>query len=271
MIPPIENSGNLSFRVILCIRISLGSKRIADGICFGEVVFLTRVSFRYVMLCLTLVAACTILAVSGSRAVTTISELYSLTDRVVFVLDAGHGGMDGGTSTAGGVAESVINLQITLRLNDLLHLLGYDTVMIRTSDISVYTEGSTIAAKKLSDLKERVRIVNGTPNAILVSIHQNFFTDSKYSGAQVFYADTPASKLLAEAMQKNLIQCLQPTSNRQCKQASGIYLMEHIDTCGILIECGFLSNQEEASKLQKKEYQLRLCGVIASTLAVAVH
>ena len=229
-----------------------------------------RFLFRYIMLSLTLALVFTILAVTGSKAVTTISEIYSASG-VTFVIDAGHGGVDGGASTAEGVAESMINLQIALRLNDLLHLLGYDTVMIRSSDISVYTEGNTIAARKISDLKERVRIVNHTPNGILVSIHQNFYADSKYSGSQVFYSDTDGSKMLAEKIQHNLVQNLQPNSNRQCKRASGIYLMEHIVTCGILIECGFLSNREEAIQLQQKDYQLQLCCVIGATLADVIN
>ena len=93
--------------------------------------------------------------------------------------------------------ESSFNLEISLRLNDLFHLLGYETRMIRTTDTSVYTKGDTIAQKKASDLKERVRIVKDTENALLLSIHQNIFPEGKYSGAQVFYADTPGSEALA--------------------------------------------------------------------------
>ena len=106
------------------------------------------------------------------------------------IIDAGHGGIDGGATSCTGVLESTLNLEIALRLNDLLTLLGMDTTMIRTTDTSIYTEGNTIAAQKVSDLKERARIVNDTENAILISIHQNTFSNSKYSGAQVFYAAT---------------------------------------------------------------------------------
>ena len=114
-----------------------------------------------------------LLAMLGNKAVTVLSENAPLKSRHCFIIDAGHGGVDGGAVSCTGVYESRINLEIALRLNDLMHLLGYDTKMIRSEDISIYTYGETIAAKKSSDLKERVRIVNETENGILLSIHQN--------------------------------------------------------------------------------------------------
>ena len=140
---------------------------------------------------LTIILVSVIVTVSGSKAVTTLAENWPVKRNITFIVDAGHGGEDGGATSCTGILESHINLQIALRLDDLLHLLGYDTVMIRKTDISVYTEGNSIAQKKISDLKERVRIVNDTENAILISIHQNFFADSRYSGAQVFYNEIP--------------------------------------------------------------------------------
>jgi N-acetylmuramoyl-L-alanine amidase len=130
----------------------------------------------------------------------------------------------------------------------------------------VYTEGNSIAQKKISDLKERVRIVNDTQNAILISIHQNFFADSRYSGAQVFYNDIPDAKEMAQSLQNSLVKYLNPGSNRQCKPSNGVYLMEHITSPGLLVECGFLSNPEEESKLRSEEYQKKLCCVIVSNL-----
>ena len=109
------------------------------------------------------------------------------TARTVVIIDAGHGGIDGGAVSCTGAYESHINLQIALRLQDMLNLLGMQTKLIRSEDISVYTGGNTIAAKKVSDLKERIRVINNTKNAILLSIHQNYFTDSRYSGAQAFH------------------------------------------------------------------------------------
>ena len=138
--------------------------------------------------------------------------------------------------------------------------------MIRTEDISVYTEGETIAAKKMSDLKERVRIVSETPNAVLLSIHQNTFPDERFSGPQVFYAGTEDSRDLAKQLQHALSSHLAPGSRRDEKRSSNVYLMEHIRCTGVLIECGFLSNREEEARLRTGEYQKKLCAVIACTV-----
>ena len=119
----------------------------------------------------------------GNQAISTISEMVPVERLHRIVIDPGHGGVDGGAVSCSGKSESNFNLQISLRINDLLHLLGYDTVMIRTTDSSVYTSGQTIAQKKVSDLKQRVRIVDRTHNALLLSIHQNTFPEGKYSGA----------------------------------------------------------------------------------------
>ena len=200
----------------------------------------------------------------GSKAVTVLAENRPIRRSRTIIIDAGHGGVDGGATSCTGVLESRFNLEISLRLNDLLQFLGYRTEMIRTEDISVYTAGHTIAQKKISDLKERVRRINETENALLLSIHQNHFPDSRYAGAQVFYADTEGSEALARQLQEAFRRSLNPDSNRQEKKCSGIYLMEHIRCPGILIECGFLSNPEEESKLRSPEYQQKLCAVIAT-------
>ena len=200
----------------------------------------------------------------GSRAVTVLSEQIPIDREVCFVIDPGHGGEDGGATSCTGIAESRLNLEISLRLKDLLNLLGCDTLLIRETDVSIYTKGETIAQKKASDLKERVRIVNETENALLLSIHQNHFPDSRYSGPQVFFHDSEESILLANTMQAALTAHLAPSSNRQVKPAQGIYLMEHIQKPGILIECGFLSNPAEEARLRDAEYQKKLAAVIAT-------
>lgn len=203
----------------------------------------------------------------GSKTITTVNQLRPVDRRYCIVIDAGHGGIDGGATSCTGVLESNINLEIALRLDDLLHLLGYDTVMIRRVDESVYTQGNTIASQKVSDLKERVRIVNETPGAILVSIHQNTYSDSRYHGAQVFYANDDKSKKLAQTMQQNIIGILNPGSNRKSKPAKGVYLMEHISAPGILIECAFLTNPEEEALIRNANYQMKLCAVIGGTIS----
>ena len=203
----------------------------------------------------------------GSEAVTAFHQNRPIDREVCVIIDAGHGGEDGGASSCTGVLESQINLEISLRLNDLLHLLGYQTRMIRTTDTAIYSEGETLSAKKVSDLKNRVAIVNETDNALLLSIHQNTFPDGRYSGAQVFYSKDPDSKLLADHLQTTLIQNLNPGSRRRAKPSDGIYLMQHIQQPGILVECGFISNAEEDSNLRSPEYQQKLACVIATEVA----
>ncbi len=206
------------------------------------------------------------IASGGSRAVTTLVQYKDSKDAACIIIDAGHGGEDGGATSCTGVLESKLNLEIARRLDDLLHLLGRKTKMIRTTDTAIYTTGTTLSQKKVSDLKERVKIVNTTENAILISIHQNTFSDSRYGGAQVFYSQHSDSKGFADLMQSALVRSLNAGSNRVSKKADGIYLMRNIQPVGILVECGFLSNPEEEAKLRDGAYQNKLACVIASAL-----
>lgn len=208
-----------------------------------------------------------LLSTAGSKAVSVLSANAPIKGSRTVIIDAGHGGVDGGATSCTGVLESKFNLEIALKLNDLMHLLGIDTVMIRDTDCSVYTKGETIAQKKVSDLKERVRITNSIENALLISIHQNQFSDSKYSGAQVFYAPTEGSQALAKMLQSTMIEALNPNSHRQIKKADGVYLMQHIERTGVLIECGFISNPQEEYLLRDHTYQQKLCSVIACTVS----
>lgn len=203
----------------------------------------------------------------GSDTVTTIHQQRPVERTHCIVIDAGHGGIDGGATSCTGVLESHINLEIALRLENVFHLLGYDTVMIRRTDESIYTKGNTIASQKVSDLKERVRIVNETPGAILISIHQNTYSDSRYRGAQVFYGKDAQSKEIAQSMQQNIITILNPDSHRKSKPAKGVYLMENITAPGILIECAFLTNPEEEALIRDVSYQMKLCAVISGTIS----
>ena len=187
----------------------------------------------------------------------------------VIVLDAGHGGEDGGAVSPDGVPESGINLQIVRKAEGLLVFLGRSVRLTRTGEEAIYSpEAQTLREKKVSDLKNRVALINALPHAVLLSIHQNFFTEGKYHGAQVFYAKTPGSQQLAEQLQSNLALGLEPDNHRQCKKSDGVYLMEHIDCTGVLVECGFLSNYEEEQRLLQPEYQKKLAAVIAGTLSV---
>ena len=209
-----------------------------------------------------IILACGIL----NRTVTAISENIVMERERCIVIDPGHGGVDGGATSCTGKLESHMNLSVSLRLNDFLRVMGKRTKMIRTTDISVYTTGQTIAAKKVSDLKARVAFVNAVENATLVSIHMNHFSDSKYYGPQLFYAPTQGSEALANDLQHALNAKLVPENARVHKSADGIYLMQHINCPGILIECGFISNPEENAKLNTPAYQQKLCAIIAANL-----
>lgn len=202
----------------------------------------------------------------GDHTVMTIAENINEAASQTIVIDPGHGGIDGGAISCTGIPESRFNLEISMRLRDLFRLLGYKTRMIRESDISIYKEGNTIASRKMSDLKERVRIVNETENALLLSIHQNTFPESRFSGPQIFYTNREESKIFAQELQNSLTDHLKPENRRQAKKCSNVYLMENIQCTGILIECGFLSNPEEEAKLKTDVYQKKLSAVIACTV-----
>lgn len=213
-----------------------------------------------------IVLAITILiSVAINHAAYQVNQLTPVRTGPTVIIDAGHGMPDGGTTSCTGMLESDLNLEISSRLNDLFHFLGIHTFMTRTDRNSIYTEGNSISQKKISDIRNRVNIVNSTDYAVLLSIHQNHFYDSRYSGAQIFYANNEKSKKLAELMQSEFVSKLNPGNQRKAKKASGVYLMEHIKCTGILIECGFLSNQTEESLLRSSDYQKKLCAVIATS------
>ena len=183
------------------------------------------------------------------------------------VLDAGHGGEDGGAVSDSGVAESGINLQITRRLYEILRLLGHPSVMTRTGDDAVYDDTAvTLREKKASDLKNRVALVNETPNAVLLSIHQNSLPASRrVHGAQAFHARTEGSEALAESVQVALNAAVNPGNEKSRKVIDkSVYLMKNIQCPAVLVECGFLSNAEEAARLRQADYQRKLAVTVAA-------
>lgn len=234
---------------------------------FQEVLYMKK----WIPVCSVAIVMILLFGILTDHAVTVFSESAPIENRVCVVIDAGHGGEDGGATSCTGELESQINLQIALRLNDLLHLIGIDTKMIRTTDRSVFTEGNTISARKLSDLKERVKIINNTENAILISVHQNTFPEKIYHGAQVFYGIRGEGEALAKQMQHNFVSTLNLGSNRKAKKANSVYLMDKIKCTGVLVECGFISNPQEAALLNSVEYQNKVCIVIASTLSTFLY
>ena len=187
-------------------------------------------------------------------------------DAITVIIDAGHGGIDGGTQASDGTLEKDINLKIALKLRDILDSFGVKTVMTRETDISIHNNGvSGIKNQKISDINNRLEIIESTENAVFVSIHQNYFTQSKYSGAQIFYSkNNPDSNLLALSIRKSIIENLQKDNTREIK-ASGkeIYLLNNATAPAVMVECGFLSNEAEAELLKSDEYQQQMAFFIA--------
>ena len=177
------------------------------------------------------------------------------------VLDAGHGGEDGGAVSASGTYEKDVNLSITLKLHELLRANGISVILTRSEDILLYDKTVDYhGRKKALDLAARRKIAEETPNCVFVSVHLNAFPQTQYSGLQVWYSqNTPSSLTLAQTVQRMTAEQLQPQNDRRVKPAtSSIYLLHHLQCPAILVECGFLSNPEEAARLSTEEYQNQL-------------
>ena len=145
----------------------------------------------------------------------------------------------------------------------MLEEKGYIIVYTRTDDRLLYTDEENIKGiRKISDLKNRVKVAERYPNSLYVSIHMNSFGDSKYSGLQVYHSDKEASNLLANTIQNRVKNDLQPENNRVVKKGKDMYILENIENTAVLIECGFLTNKNECEKLSEKEYQKQLCFAI---------
>lgn len=205
----------------------------------------------------------------GTKAVEKLSAIDASAESGAYktvIIDAGHGGPDGGTSADDGSLEKDINLQIAIKLNEILQSMGVNTVMTRTEDISIHDDSAqTIRQKKVSDIKNRLNIINETDDAIFVSIHQNHFSDSQYSGTQVFYSkNNPLSQTLANCIRLPVISYLQTDNTREIKQSgTDIYLLYHAQKPAVMVECGFLSNYQETENLKSEEYQQQLAFLIA--------
>ena len=198
-----------------------------------------------------------------------VSLMDSQSEKPVIILDAGHGGIDGGCTSAEGIPEKGINLSIMQRLRDILLVSGFDVKVTRDSDTSIHDKGiEGIAAQKSSDMDNRLEIFNSEDNAVCISIHQNQFTDPVYSGAQMFYSDEQrGSEDLARAVQKRFATLLQPDNSREIKECGKeLFLCYYSKNPTIMAECGFLSNPGEAALLDTEEYQEKTALTIFSGL-----
>lgn len=185
----------------------------------------------------------------------------------VIILDAGHGGFDGGCTSAEGIPEKGINLNIMLKLRDMLEMNGYEVIVTRDEDRSIHDDGiEGLSAQKSSDMDNRLDIFNSRDNAVCVSIHQNQFNESRYSGAQMFYSSTnKKSEPLAKAIQKRFVEFLQPDNSREIKQCGKeLFLCYYSKNPTVMVECGFLSNPEEAALLADEDYQSKVAFTIFS-------
>jgi N-acetylmuramoyl-L-alanine amidase len=224
-----------------------------------------RVSAVLAAVALTLGAACYSTQKILPAGLTTGQE----SEKPVIILDAGHGGIDGGCSSANGDVEKNINLAILLDLRELLQMSGYTVVTTRDTDTSIHDTGvEGIANQKSSDMDNRLAIFNSSDNAICISIHQNQFTDSRYSGAQMFYADTnDQSASLAQTIQDQFVTFLQPDNTREIKLCGKeLFLCYYSKNPTVMVECGFLSNPDEAALLVTEDYQCKVAFTIYAAL-----
>lgn len=183
------------------------------------------------------------------------------------VIDAGHGGEDGGAVGISGSLEKNINLEISEYLRDLFMLTDINVIMTRHDDNLLYEAGQE-SRKKFNDLNNRLKICSTVDNPLLISIHQNKFPLQKYKGLQVYYAEKNAdSKNIANIVQNKTKNFIQKDNNRQIKPAGrSIFILNRASCPAVLIECGFLSNPEDEANLMNPEYQKKLAFVIFSSV-----
>lgn len=210
---------------------------------------------RTALLLLMLVAVCFIVR-GGRRLMMAVSSdgVETSRENPCVVIDAGHGGKDPGKVGVDGSLEKDINLQIALKLQKFLQMQDVDVILTRDSDMGLYDENAS--NKKVQDMKNRVALIEEQQPDLVVSIHQNSYHEEYVHGAQVFYYATSAkSKELAERIQQTLALQLDEDNARQAKANDSYYLLRKTSVPIVIVECGFLSNYEEAQKLSSDSYQ----------------
>lgn len=196
----------------------------------------------------------------GSGALRVSEGIPAQIARPTVVIDAGHGGADGGGVSVNGVPEKGINLDIALTLSDMLRVLGYDTLLTRTEDVSIHDENvEGLKNQKISDMENRLELFN-TSGAVCISVHQNRYTDPVYNGAQMFYhRDNAEGAQLAESLRARICGYLQPDNTRETKPMDDeLYLLCNCENPAVMAECGFISNSEEAAMLEQEPYRRQM-------------
>lgn len=216
--------------------------------------------FIFPCVCFALLSAFVFLMISAALKIKVSVSSESVKTMPTIVIDAGHGGEDGGAVSDSGVLEKDINLSIANDTSALFYMLGFDVTQTRTTDIALDNGEDTIRKRKVSDMKKRLEIFNSSEENTVISIHQNKFSDSKYHGTQIFYSpNNPKSKQLADSIKYSVKGLLQPDNERECKKAdSGIYLLKNTNNPAVIVECGFISNGEECKNLIDSQYQKQM-------------
>lgn len=226
---------------------------------------------------MSIVAIFTIIAIiiTLKSGTVNITEVFNKKSEVTIVLDPGHGGIDGGAESAGGVSEKDINLRISTELASLLEDAGINVIMTRFEDVGLYEQDDSAAIRtlKTQDMHRRKAIIDNAGAALAVSIHLNSFTeDRNVRGAQVFYPGegdemlVSKSKVAAEIVQQMLNEDINSVKQRSALQKDDVFILRDIKCPTVIVECGFLSNYDEANKLSNHAYQVK----IAKTLEASI-
>ena len=182
-------------------------------------------------------------------------------EKICVVIDAGHGGDDPGKVGINGANEKDVNLQIALLVKRFLEQNGIEVIMTRESEDGLYDANAS--NKKVQDMKRRIELIEKTKPLVTVSIHQNSYPEEYVHGAQVFYyTGSVQGELLAECIQSQLVEKVDPENTRHIKANDSYYLLKKTDVPIVIVECGFLSNSVEAEKLCTPEYQERIAWAI---------
>lgn len=201
-----------------------------------------------------------VINVSNQRALLTSSEIFE--PNYIIVVDAGHGEPDGGALSASGVRESELNLQVAKKLEEELIDLGYEVIMTRNDENNIADselQNSTIRKIKVSDINNRIEIVNNSNADMLISIHMNKFSSEKYYGWQTFYKkNSPYSEMLAKNVQDGITNNIERENKRKELPIENIKLIDKSKIPAIIVECGFLSNIEDVRLLQTDEYRQQI-------------
>lgn len=188
-------------------------------------------------------------------------EIIPTSNGITIVVDPGHGGRDPGKVGLNGIIEKDINLSIALKLRDHLERNGYTVIMTRTEDVGLYSEGDN--NKQVSDLQKRVEIINNSGATLAISIHQNSFQDESCKGGQVFYyGSSNESEIFANIVQEQIKMDLQTENTRLAKADTSYYILKNTTCPIVIVECGFLTNNQEAALLNDEDYQEKMAKTI---------